>query len=89
MLVNPLPQQIVTFNRKVKEIILRPGAFGGLLGVLNATVLSGLGWFAYDRWNDTGVWTRRNLTIASVGLLGWFGGQGCVVVLSFCLSLVK
>jgi len=60
--------------RKTEEIVLRPGVFGGLLGAVNLAVLDTLGW--YDCWSDTSVWTRRNLSIASIGLLGWIGGQG-------------
>jgi hypothetical protein len=74
--LHPVPQEVVTLKRKTKEVILRPGVFGSLLGTVNLAVLATLSWFAYDRWNDTSVWTRRNLSIASVGMLGWFGGQG-------------
>jgi len=51
--------------RKTKEIVLRPGVFGGLLGAVNLAVLATLSWFAYDHWSDTSVWTRRNLSIAT------------------------
>ena len=71
-----IPQEIVTLKRKSKEIILRPGVFGGLLGAINLTILASLSWLAYDHWNHPTVWTRRNLSITSLGLLGWFGGQG-------------
>ena len=70
---------MITLNRKIREITLRPGIFGGLIGGLNLAVLAGIGWFAYDRWNDPGAWTRRNLTTAGLGVVGWFGGQGCVL----------
>jgi hypothetical protein len=76
-----LPQEIVTLKRKSKEIILRPAVFDRLLGALNLTVLASLSWFAYDRWNDPRVWTRRNISVTSLGLLAWFGGQATVSVL--------
>jgi hypothetical protein len=43
---------------------------------MNVAVLATSGWFAHDRWNNASAWTRRNLSIAGLDMLAWFGGQG-------------
>ena len=70
------PQDIATFKRKAKQVILRPGVFGGALGAANVAGLATPGWFAYDRFNDASAWTPHNLNIAGLGMLAWSGGQG-------------
>ncbi|ORX41014.1 hypothetical protein BD324DRAFT_647914 [Kockovaella imperatae] len=59
---------------RAKEVILRPGVFGGLAGILNLGVLGTLGYYAYENWHRH--WDRRTLSYIAVGLLTLSGLEG-------------
>lgn len=61
--------------RHTKEIVLRPGVLGGLVGVANLGVLGGVGYAAYTNW-DRPAWDRRVVSAVTIGLLGLWGGEG-------------
>jgi len=58
-----------------KEVVLRPGVLGGIVGVLNLGVLGAVGYVAYDTW-DRPVWDRKIVSAISIGLLALWGGEG-------------
>ncbi|KZV82764.1 hypothetical protein EXIGLDRAFT_778226 [Exidia glandulosa HHB12029] len=62
--------------RHTKQVVLRPGVMGGLLGVLNVGVLGGVGYTFYTRpelQND-----RRLISAVTVGVLSLFAGEGFI-----------
>jgi len=61
--------------RQTKEVVLRPGVFGGLLGLVNVGILGGLGYYTYLHYDDP-VWDRRWVVGTTAGLLALFTGQG-------------
>lgn len=61
--------------RHTKEVVLRPGVLGGLVGVANLGVLGGVGYAAYTNW-DRPAWDRRIVSAVTIGLLGLWGGEG-------------
>lgn len=61
--------------RRTKDIVLRPGVLGGLVGVLNLGILGGVGYASYINW-DRPTWDRRTVSAVSVGLLALFAGEG-------------
>jgi len=61
--------------RQTKEVVLRPGVFGGILGLVNVGILGGLGYTAYSRWNEP-FWDRRYVAGITAGTLALFTGQG-------------
>lgn len=77
--------------KHVREIVLRPGVLGGLVGlskslsalqkvfltvlVVNAGILGTVGYFSYINW-DRPTWDRRTVSAVSVGLLALWGGEG-------------
>ncbi|KAI0358604.1 hypothetical protein OH77DRAFT_1502450 [Trametes cingulata] len=61
--------------RLAREHILRPGVLGGLLGVLNASILGAVGYFSYINW-DRPHWDRRTVSAVTVGLLTLWTGEG-------------
>jgi hypothetical protein len=79
--------------RQTKEIVLRPGVFGGILGVgtfisswiyictdcfsVNIGILGGLGYVGYTHWNEP-VWDRRYVAGITAGTFALFAGQGLV-----------
>ncbi|KZT52848.1 hypothetical protein CALCODRAFT_486795 [Calocera cornea HHB12733] len=63
--------------RHAKEIVLRPGVFGGILGLFNLAVLGGVGFVGYRHWHEP-KWDRRIVSAVSVGLIGVFAGEGYV-----------
>lgn len=63
--------------RHAHEIILRPGVLGGLLGLMNTTIIGIVGYFCYANW-DKPSWDRRIVSAVSVGLLTLWGGEGYV-----------
>ncbi|KAH8080292.1 hypothetical protein BXZ70DRAFT_1073796 [Cristinia sonorae] len=63
--------------RYSREHLLRPGVLGGLVGVLNAGVLGGLGYLAYTNW-DAPRWDRRTVSAISVSVLTLWAGEGYV-----------
>lgn len=60
---------------KAREVILRPGVLGGLVGVANTAVLGSLGYVAYSRW-DQPRWDRRIVSGVAAGLFALFSGEG-------------
>ncbi|KAF4598330.1 hypothetical protein AB1N83_001979 [Pleurotus pulmonarius] len=63
--------------KHVREVILRPGVLGGLVGLLNTAVLGTVGYFSYINW-DRRSWDRRTVSAVSVGLLALFGAEGVI-----------
>ncbi|KAG8961795.1 hypothetical protein FRC03_004952 [Tulasnella sp. 419] len=61
--------------RRTKEIVLRPGVFGGLMGLVNVGVLGTVGYYGYVNW-DKPVWDRRTVSAVTVGLIAFFSGEG-------------
>ncbi|KAG8767859.1 hypothetical protein FRC15_005452 [Serendipita sp. 397] len=61
--------------RQTREIVLRPGVFGGILGVVNVGILGGLGYLSYKHWDEP-VWDRRYVGGISAGTLALFTAQG-------------
>jgi len=62
------------FWLRSKEVVLRPGVFGGLAGTLNLAVLGALGYVSYQNWDRP--WDRRTVSAVSVGLLALTGLEG-------------
>lgn len=61
---------------KTREIVLRPGVLGGLVGAMNVGVLGGVGYWSWTNWDRPSAWDRRTITAATVGLIALFTGQG-------------
>ncbi|CAE6436746.1 unnamed protein product [Rhizoctonia solani] len=61
--------------RHSREIVLRPGVLGGLVGALNLTILGGVGYAAYLNW-DKPRWDRRTVSAISASLLTLALGEG-------------
>ncbi|PAV24108.1 40S ribosomal S18-coprinopsis cinerea [Pyrrhoderma noxium] len=61
--------------KHAREVVLRPGVLGGLVGLLNIGILGGVGYAAYVNW-DSPRWDRRVVSAVSVGLLGITGAEG-------------
>jgi len=60
--------------RHLHEQIIRPQVLGGLVGIVNAVILGGVGYFAYANWRKP--WDRRVVSAISVGLFTLWGGEG-------------
>ncbi|KAL7422874.1 hypothetical protein Q5752_002171 [Cryptotrichosporon argae] len=65
---------IAPYWEKSKDVVLRPGTLGGLLGVVNVGLLSTIGYYAYT--NRDRPWDRRIVAGAVAGTLALFGGEG-------------
>lgn len=52
---------------RTKEMVLRPGVFGGLLGVANVGILGGVGYLAYTHWDEPS-WDQKTVGGISAGL---------------------
>ncbi|KIO25323.1 hypothetical protein M407DRAFT_92676 [Tulasnella calospora MUT 4182] len=61
--------------RRTKDIVLRPGVLGGIVGVVNVGILGGVGYISYVHW-DTPNWDRRTVSAVTVGLITLFTGEG-------------
>lgn len=61
---------------KTKDVVLRPGTLGGLMGVVNVGILSTMGYFAYTRRDQP--WDRRLVGGAVAGTLALFSAEGYV-----------
>lgn len=60
---------------QAKEVILRPGVAGGLVGIFNIAVLGTVGYFANKHWNDR-VWDRKIVGGIAAGLMALSGLEG-------------
>lgn len=63
--------------RRTREIVLRPGVMGGLIGLVNVGILSTVGYYAYINW-DRPAWDRGTVAAVSAGLIVLAGGEGLV-----------
>ncbi|KAG8864656.1 hypothetical protein FRB96_005161 [Tulasnella sp. 330] len=63
------------YYNKTKNVILRPGVLGGIVGVVNVGILGGVGYISYTHW-DKPQWDRRTVSAVTVGLLGLFTAEG-------------
>lgn len=61
--------------KHTREVVLRPGVLGGLVGLLNAGILGTVGYYSYINW-DKPTWDRRTVSAVSVGLLTLATGEG-------------
>jgi len=61
--------------KKTKDVVLRPGVLGGLVGVVNVGVLGGVGYVSYLHW-DKPTWDRRTVSAVTIGLIALFTGEG-------------
>jgi len=62
------------FYNQSKEVILRPGVFGGLAGALNVAVIGTVGYFSYLNWNRP--WDRQVVSAVTIGLVTLSGLEG-------------
>jgi len=67
---------LAPYWEKTKDVVLRPGTLGGLMGVVNVGLLGTLGYFAYTRRDQP--WDRRIVGGAVAGTLALFGAEGYV-----------
>ncbi|WVO17414.1 hypothetical protein L204_105106 [Cryptococcus depauperatus] len=58
---------------KTKDVVLRPGTLGGLLGVVNVGILSTASYFAYVKRNQP--WDQRMVGGVVAGTLALFGAE--------------
>lgn len=72
--LNKAESTLAPYWEKTKDVVLRPGTLGGLLGVVNVGILGTIGYFAYTKRNQR--WDNRIVggTIAST--LALFGAEG-------------
>lgn len=61
--------------RHTREIVLRPGVMGGLIGLVNVGILGTVGYYAYTNW-DRPTWDRGTVAAVSAGLIVLAGGEG-------------
>ncbi|WWC65052.1 uncharacterized protein I303_107666 [Kwoniella dejecticola CBS 10117] len=59
---------------QTKDVVLRPGTLGGLLGVVNVGILGTAGYFAYTRRDQP--WDRRLVGGVVAGIATLFAGEG-------------
>ncbi|KAJ9120229.1 hypothetical protein QFC22_003129 [Naganishia vaughanmartiniae] len=64
------------YAARAREILLRPGTLGGLMGVANVGLLSTLGYYAYTRRNVP--WNRNYVAAAVASTLSLFASEGVV-----------
>ncbi|KAJ9103970.1 hypothetical protein QFC21_002433 [Naganishia friedmannii] len=64
------------YATRAREILLRPGTLGGLMGVANVGLLSTLGYYAYTRRNVP--WNRNYVAAAVASTLSLFASEGVV-----------
>ncbi|KAJ9091697.1 hypothetical protein QFC19_008988 [Naganishia cerealis] len=65
-----------TYAARAREILLRPGTLGGLMGVANVGLISTLGYYAYTRRNVP--WNRNYVAAAIASTLSLFATEGIV-----------
>lgn len=59
-----------------KNIILRPGVLGGLVGVFNVGILGGVGYWSYINWDRPYAWDRRQVSAVGIAIATLFAGEG-------------
>lgn len=64
------------YIERAKELVLRPGALGGLMGVANVGLLGTIGYYAYTRRNVP--WDRNYVGATAASVLALFGIEGVV-----------
>jgi len=74
--IQEVESQLGPYWEKTKDIVLRPGTLGGLMGVVNVGVIGTLGYYAYTRQHQP--WDRRIVGSAVAGTLALFGAEGYV-----------
>ncbi|WVR08541.1 hypothetical protein IAU60_005596 [Kwoniella sp. DSM 27419] len=74
--INRAESALGPYWEKTKDVVLRPGTLGGLMGVVNVGILGTLGYFAYTRRDQP--WDRRIVGGAVAGTLALFGAEGYV-----------
>jgi len=74
--LNEAESRLAPYWDKTKDVVLRPGSLGGLMGVVNVGILGTAGYFAYTRKDQP--WDRRIVSAAVVGTLALFGAEGYV-----------
>ena len=65
----------IALYSRTKDLVLRPGVLGGLVGALNVGILGGVGYVSYKHW-DAPRWDRQTVTLTSLGLLSLFAAEG-------------
>jgi len=63
--------------RYAREIVLRPGVLGGLVGLVNTAILGTVGYYSYANW-DRPSWDRRTVSAVSAGLIALWGTEGYI-----------
>jgi hypothetical protein len=67
----------IALYARTKDLILRPGVLGGLVGVINVGILGGIGYIGYQHWN-TPHWDRQTVSLTSAGVLALFAVEGAL-----------
>ncbi|KIM75442.1 hypothetical protein PILCRDRAFT_78818 [Piloderma croceum F 1598] len=65
--------------RHAREIVLRPGVLGGLVGLVNTAILGTVGYYSFANW-DKPSWDRRTVSALSAGLIALWGTEGRVFI---------
>ncbi|KAA1472860.1 hypothetical protein DENSPDRAFT_839246 [Dentipellis sp. KUC8613] len=61
--------------RSARQHLLWPRVLGGVIGLVNLAVLSSLGYICVVNW-DKSRWDRRVVSIATLGVVSLWGGEG-------------
>ena len=61
--------------QQLRQQVLRPGVFGGILGLVNLAILGGTGYASYVHW-DKPTWDRRIVSAVSAAILAVWGAEG-------------
>lgn len=72
--LNDVETKLGPYWEKTKDVVLRPGTLGGLMGVVNVGILGTLGYYAYTRRDQR--WDQRIVGGAVAGTLALFGAEG-------------
>lgn len=72
--LNKAESKLAPYWEKTKDVVLRPGTLGGLLGVVNVGILGTIGYFAYTKRNQR--WDNRIIGGTVAGTLALFGVEG-------------
>jgi len=63
-------------TNRARDLVLRPGVMGGLVGVVNVGILGTVGYFGWKDWNNRHLWDRRTVSAVVIGLMAVAGGEG-------------